>query len=561
LNSELCVWVYAPNTSWEEIFRIIGGSVENAEEYISSGQLRIIPHTEWYLDRGAFNEARVSRLWNELVRNALDCGYHGLRAVGDICWLEKSFQRSFLRYERNINKVIPNMPFIAACLYDINKIGRAEMEGIVSSHGYVMIKHSGRLVLQKNVELLIKEKQLEESRERYRNLIGLLPDSIFIHDKERIFFCNESATRIAGTGMLSGKPKISITDLVPPEMKKDFKKFINDALYNGKDRNYHKCKFICSDGLARDVEIISTRYNYRGKQAILSVVRDITPFRRIQELDENTKGSREMNNALEYDKIKMEFFSNISHEFRTPLNVILCAVQLLKNQKRQSGEGLKECKHLSVIQQNCYRLLRLVNNLIDLTRIDSDCFEIKPQNHDIISLIKNITMSVVEYARNKNITLTFEANMEKKITACDPYQIERIMLNLLSNAIKFTPAGGNIWVRVKASADKTLISVKDTGIGIPVSKQRLVFDRFQQADASLRKQYEGSGIGLSIVKALVEKHNGKIKLYSKPGKGSEFVLEIPHRILDTEEKLSFFLDDDKYSYAEKASIELSDITV
>ena len=183
---------------------------------------------------------------------------------------------------------------------------------------------------------------------------------------------------------------------------------------------------------------------------------DVTPFMKIRELEKDIEKNRELlNNTLEYDQIKTEFFSNISHELKTPLNVILATIQLLKCRRHLATDTyIKESKYLKIMQQNCFRLLRLVNNIIDITKIDSDYFEMKLQNYDIIGLIKRITMSVVEYAKNKGITILFDTNKEAKTVACDPDQIERIILNLLSNAIKFTCRGGNIWVSVYSSRRK-----------------------------------------------------------------------------------------------------------
>lgn len=177
-------------------------------------------------------------------------------------------------------------------------------------------------------------------------------------------------------------------------------------------------------------------------------------------------------------------------------------------------------KYLKMMQQNCFRLLRLVNNIIDITKIDANYYEIKLQNYDIVKLIREITQSVAEYAVSKSVAITFESHLDEKIMACDPDAIERIILNLLSNAIKFTPTGGNIWVKVNENNQRLIISVKDNGIGIPLHKQKAIFDRFQQVDRSLTRQSEGSGIGLSLVKALVEKHNGDITVNSQLDQGS-----------------------------------------
>jgi len=178
-------------------------------------------------------------------------------------------------------------------------------------------------------------------------------------------------------------------------------------------------------------------------------------------------------------------------------------------------------------QQNCYRLLRLVNNLIDITKIDSGYFELKFSRCNIVEVVENITLLVVEYAKNKGVSLIFDTDVEEKIISCDQNAMERIILNLLSNAIKFTPRGGSIKVEVKDCGKTVAISVKDTGIGIQEDKLEMIFERFKQVDNLLTRKNEGSGIGLSLVKSLVELHGGKISVKSEYNRGSEFTVELP----------------------------------
>ncbi|MGI6085793.1 MAG: sensor histidine kinase [Acetivibrionales bacterium] len=314
------------------------------------------------------------------------------------------------------------------------------------------------------------------------------------------------------------------------------------------------------NGAAIDVEVIGTRYLYNGFPAVLAVIRDVSHLKTIVELEKNIQKNTELlNETLEYDQIKTEFFSNISHEFRTPLNVILAAIQLICT-INSGGLGEKEKGCLNIMKQNCYRLLRLVNNLIDITKIDSDYFDLKLVNCNIVEVAEAITLSIAEYIESKGITLTFDTNTEEKNIVCDPEQIERVLFNLLSNAVKFTPSGGMIWVKLSDCGDKVVITVKDNGIGIPDNKQKKIFERFQQVNKSLSRQSEGSGIGLSLVKSLIEKHGGKINLNSKLGEGSEFIFEIPckpvtGKLHDLNSK-SFF---SQHNYVERARIEFSDI--
>lgn len=279
---------------------------------------------------------------------------------------------------------------------------------------------------------------------------------------------------------------------------------------------------------------------------------------------DNKKLQSLLNKTLEHDKIKMEFFSNLSHELRTPLSVILLALQLLSEQGK-----CKECqafskyqKYLKSIRQNCFRLLRLINNLIDMTRLEANYFDLSFKNCNIVEVVEDVTMSAVDCMKTKDIELSFDTDVEEKIISCDPDQIERIVLNLLSNAAKFTPAGGKVWVRVADLGDNVGIYVKDNGIGIPKGKQKAIFNSFEQVDNLFTRQHEGCGIGLPLVKFLVEKHGGKINVTSETGKGSEFAVVIPCRCPSAaDHPLDISNNFKGKTYIGRADIEFSDIYV
>jgi len=261
----------------------------------------------------------------------------------------------------------------------------------------------------------------------------------------------------------------------------------------------------------------------------------------------------------EYEKLRTDFFANISHELRTPVNVIYSAEQMIDvNLKNKDFEQEKIDKYLKMIKQNSYRLIRLINNLIDISKIDATVFEIKPINCDIVSTVENITMSVSEYIESRNISLTFDTEVEEKVIACDPDKIERIVLNLLSNAIKFTPKNGEVFVKLYLSENKLCISVKDTGIGIAEDMRELIFDRFIQVDKSISRSREGSGIGLSLVKSLVELHGGSVQVNSVLGQGSEFIFSLPDVLIEDTVKDNYFsnLSDQR---VDRINIEFSDI--
>ncbi|MGL4911025.1 MAG: ATP-binding protein [Romboutsia sp.] len=262
--------------------------------------------------------------------------------------------------------------------------------------------------------------------------------------------------------------------------------------------------------------------------------------------------------AVKIESVKNEFFANISHEFKTPLNIILGTMQLIRKNIEQDNITYDTLyKHTNIIKQNSYRLLRLVNNLIDISRIDTGYYKLNQSNQNIVKIVEDITLSVAEYVENRNIDLIFDTNEEEVITACDPDKIERVILNILSNAIKYTPKGGKIEVKLERNLDKVLVYIKDNGIGIPKEKADVIFDRFGQVNSELSRNSEGSGIGLSLVKSILSLHGGDINVYSKVGEGSEFVFELPIVLL--EEEIVYTIQDSRDFTIEKCNIEFSDI--
>jgi two-component system sensor histidine kinase ChiS len=278
--------------------------------------------------------------------------------------------------------------------------------------------------------------------------------------------------------------------------------------------------------------------------------------------ERNKESSKKVEELIEYDKLKTEFFTNLSHELRTPLNVITSTIQLLSSLDNSRTLGDERIKYyFSIMNQNSLRLLRLVNNLIDLTKVDGGYLSLNFKNGNIVYFIEEITQSVAEYINTKGISIIFDTEIEEKIIAYDEEKIERIILNLLSNAVKFTNKKGNIFVNIYDKDDFIEISIKDTGIGIPSDKLDYVFERFAQVDRSLRRRSEGSGIGLSLVKSLVELHGGKISVKSEVDKGTEFIIELPVRTVGEEviSGAALYNEVPEQKYEKSLSIEFSDI--
>lgn len=248
---------------------------------------------------------------------------------------------------------------------------------------------------------------------------------------------------------------------------------------------------------------------------------------RTKELEEQMIKNEELyNNNIKIEENKNKYLVNLSHELRTPLNVISSTNQLLLElSKKDNIKSDKLAYYIDISERNCNRLLNLVNNILDNTKLQSKMYTLNLKEVDIIYLVEETSLTLIDYIKSKSIELIIDPEVEEKIILCDDYEIERCIVNLVSNAAKFTPEGGNITITIKDLDDKVMISVLDTGVGIEEKYHKTIFDRFNQVDNDESKG--GSGLGLSITSKIVELHKGEIYVESKVGEGSNFVIILP----------------------------------
>ena len=386
-------------------------------------------------------------------------------------------------------------------------------------------------VRSKNKKLTIN---LSQSEKRYEELLKLLPDPVIVVNNNKISYINDY-----GINYLKAR---SIYDVIGVD--------INDIVYKAVTFNplkgIHttvKTEIILLDKEIRDVEISYTLDSNFSK-GIIMVIRDLT--------DEKLLVKRK-----EFDKLRSEFFANISHELRTPINIILSTTQLLQLLCNDKGE--KFAGYLESLKQNAYRLTKLTNNLIDSTKIDAGYMNLNLKPCNIVQLTEEVTLSTINFAKEKGITVTFDTDEEEVYTMVDFEKYERIILNLLSNAIKYNRENGTITVTMSTREKMVDIAVKDSGIGIPSNEISSVFERFVQTTGVLTSNVQGSGIGLSLVKSLVEMHKGRISVSSVEGEYTEFVVSIPlTKDINLDESVEN-IDPNDFNANKMALVELSDI--
>ncbi len=285
------------------------------------------------------------------------------------------------------------------------------------------------------------------------------------------------------------------------------------------------------DGSLLPVEISLSSVKTGDGFRVTAIIRDVTERREMESrlraaeekyIRELELRSRESERA---NQLKTEFLGNMSHELRSPLHTVIGFAELLAEEK-EGALSQKQRRFLGHIQNDALHLLDLINDLLDLSKIEGGQLELRYETFDIGAVIEEALSSVRPRATAKSIGLEANISISTPVSA-DRLRFKQILHNLLTNAIKFTPDGGSIRVRAARPDAFAEISVSDTGIGIPEDQQWAVFNRFYQVRAGTQGGHEGTGLGLAITKHLVDQHGGSISLKSEPGKGTCFTVSIP----------------------------------
>lgn len=251
-----------------------------------------------------------------------------------------------------------------------------------------------------------------------------------------------------------------------------------------------------------------------------------------QEINEKMKENQMLyEKSIKSEKFKNDYFVNLSHELRTPINVILSTVQLINSLNKDKDVSRKRLNYyMEIVQKSSNSLLKIINDIIDSSKIEAGSYKInKEDNVDIVYLVEETALTMRNYIKERGIELIIDPEIEEKYISCDPNEIERCIVNIIGNAIKFTPEGGRIEVFIEDNDNSVSISIKDTGIGISEEDQKFIFNRFEQGRNGNCTKVSSSGIGLTLVKYIVKLHNGSIELESKLEEGTKVTIKLPCR--------------------------------
>jgi PAS domain S-box-containing protein len=376
---------------------------------------------------------------------------------------------------------------------------------------------------------------------RFRELLEAAPDAIIEVDQDgTIVLLNKVTEQLFGYTReeLLNQP---VEVLIPQEVRAGH--HLHRARYWGRPTTRPMGTGLKLEGQRKDgskfpVEISLSPVKFEDGFRVSAIIRDVSERKRTEEqllrvqaayteeLTAKNQELQERNRQVEQaDRLKSEFLSGMSHELRTPLHTIIGFTELLE-EELEGPLNEKQRRFAQHIHRDSQHLLALINDVLDLSKIESGRLELKHETFVFIEALEDTISSIRPRAEAKSISILIEVPDSIEIHA-DPLRVKQILYNLLSNAVKFTAAEGRIAVEAKPSDSLLEVSVTDTGIGIPTGQQEAVFDKFYQVGQRQAGGHEGTGLGLAITRRLVEEHGGTIWLVSEEGKGTRFSFTLP----------------------------------
>ncbi|MEG1409919.1 MAG: HAMP domain-containing sensor histidine kinase [Terrisporobacter sp.] len=448
----------------------------------------------------------------------------------------------FIIYILIINKFILNLIFnilIIVNFIDAFMIIKISIRDIIKKPNQNLYnKYQGeKIKLQQYINQLENKNELMINYKNWFNeSIMSIPEGIILCENKKITFVNNKVQEYLKLDNVESLRGVEYEDIVKDRSE--------NKEVEGLDINNIKIEFNGNEFVGQELNLESLK-NFGRLNMI--IIKDINIELKLKELTNKLEEKNKM------DLSRNELLSNLSHEFKTPVNIIYSTAQL-QELNYKNNDFSKEYEYNALIKKNCDRLIRLINNFIDSTKFDSNIFHTDLKLVNIVSLMEDLTYSVINFARKKNISVIFDTEKEEIFTLIDIDYIERIILNLLSNAIKYNKINGEILVNIKDREDKVYISVKDTGIGITKEKLDKLFSRFERFDNFTLAYEEGTGIGLNIVKQMVDALAGEIKVESEVNKGTTFTVILPKSKNQNLKKYNNYGD-----ICRRVELELSDI--
>jgi PAS domain S-box-containing protein len=367
------------------------------------------------------------------------------------------------------------------------------------------------------------EARLQESEERYRTLINLMPDAIYVHRRGIIALCNEAAIELFGASSAEDLLGMELLELTHPEYR-EFARHRRDSMVDEGTRTvFMRQKRLRLDGSWFWAEVAAAAIYWDGDRGGAVVMRDVTEQIKAENQLLHSKEEAELAN-----RAKTEFLANMSHELRTPLNAIIGFSDLMQREMLGPLGNKQYRDYIHDIHQSGTHLHDVINDILDLSKIEAGQLELHEEEVDFESAVERCIRVVLPRAEEKGLTVVPLIGRDLPFIVCDERKLKQILINLMSNAVKFTEEGGKVSVQaILDHRGAVILKVMDTGIGISPDNIAKVLRPFEQAESSLSRTYEGTGLGLPLTKSLVELHGGKLEVESELGVGTTVTVSLP----------------------------------
>ena len=533
-DHELCLWVTSEPLTVNDAVAALRSRVKNLDESLQNGQIEILDYRQWYMPTGRFDVAKVLKGWEDKARQAIHRGFAGLRLSANTFWLEKNNWRDFLDYETAVDEVISRYPMLALCTYSLDRCSALEIIEVVSRHRFALIHQAGRWQKIESQEQRKIEHQLRETENNYQALFNGIGEGFALHQilpnskdqtlNYRFLAVNPAFERFTGIKKetLLGKnvrevldPRHALFQIYPdassPREPRHFETYCPKC-----ERYYELLTFYPAETqfavLLMDITDRKLAHMaLENAQALLE-----------QRVQERTAKLVKANKELVRSNKDLEQFAYIaSHDLQEPLRMVVSFVQLLE---RKYGDQLDEegKKYIHFAVEGSLRMQGLIKNLLDCSQITLRGNSFKPVACE--NIIKAVQENLMQIIRKTHAQVTYDP---LPVVPGDEEQLLQVFQNLIENAIKYRQADQTpqIHIRAEAQDKRWLFSIQDNGIGIECLYFNRIFEIFKRLHP--RHKYPGNGIGLTLVKRIVNRHQGKIWITSTPGVGSTFYFTLP----------------------------------
>lgn len=498
-SRERCLWVCSPPLGIDEARRILVAS--DLAGCLESGQMQLEDCRRWYLrPDGAFDGDAVLERWKKKIDEALASGYEGIRAAGDVSWMEPELWRSFCDYEGRLFGAIARVPMLAMCLYPLEGVRAPQTVDIARTHQYALLRR------ESGWELAECARRWEVE---WESLFDALSDGLLLVDVcGKILAANSACLEILKA------PSVDEMGACLSDMEARFEFRAVDAIppcpltevLSGRSDVAQSWRAISMDKERLDLVVrarqIETRSPFLSRYLV--VLQDVTEVRAA-------------------DRARDEFIQIVSHELRNPLQTMKAVLQLAESGPASDSPGL--ARYLKALGGQVDHISLLVEDLLTVCRIDRGGLAVSLRETDITALVEETVESFATLSGREIIPVF---SREKPVTAwADEVRTKQVLANLLGNAVKYTPDPGRIWIDVEMLPNSVVVKVADEGIGIPPEETSDVFRAFYRASNSRDRSREGAGLGLYISRHLARLQGGDLWVEQRPGGGTVMSLRLP----------------------------------